>query len=295
MPKTSFIDWIKTHKLTVLLILIIGVLIIKPKAQTALLEKSAISSAPMRLPATGGDGSPELVARDAAYSSNEMVAERKLVTTTSLSLKVEDVAQTIEQITDLANANQGFLVSSNLESPEEGTSGSITVRVKTEQLPVFLQATKELSLKVVSEYVSGRDITEQYTDIDERLRLLNSTKSKFETILNSATAVTDMVEVQRELLNLQTQIESLEGQLKYLNQSSDYSLVTIYLATDELALPYAPAQTWSAKTIFKQAVRSLIITSRGLANLGIWLVVYSPILIIGGGIYWLIKKKLKKS
>lgn len=295
MPKTSFIDWIKTHKLTVLLILIIGVLIIKPKAQTALLEKSAISSAPMRLPATGGDGSPELVARDAAYSSNEMVAERKLVTTTSLSLKVEDVAQTIEQITDLANANQGFLVSSNLESPEEGTSGSITVRVKTEQLPVFLQATKELSLKVVSEYVSGRDITEQYTDIDERLRLLNSTKSKFETILNSATAVTDMVEVQRELLNLQTQIESLEGQLKYLNQSSDYSLVTIYLATDELALPYAPAQTWSAKTIFKQAVKSLIITSRGLANLGIWLVVYSPILIIGGGIYWLIKKKLKKS
>ncbi|MBD3250525.1 MAG: DUF4349 domain-containing protein, partial [Candidatus Pacebacteria bacterium] len=170
-------------------------------------------------------------------------------------------------------------VDSNLTKPEEAASGTIRVRVNSAKLDQFLSETKELGVKVVSQYTSGQDITEQYEDLDERLRILEQTKSKFEAILSSATEVDDMLQVQRELLQIQRQIDNLKGRKEALQKRVDLSLVTVHLATDELALPYAPDQSWRPNLVFKNAVRSLVRTSRGMVNLAIWLVVYAP--------YWL--------
>ena len=238
---------------------------------------------------------PEMGARydeDSAVVGGGYGADKRMVVTdTSLSIKVDDVAQTLDQINKLTTTHQGFMVNQNINQPEEGASGYISVRVKSSELSKFLADVRNLGVKVVSENVSGSDITQQYTNIEERLRVLNTTKDKFEEILRSAYSVNDMLEVQRELLNLQTQIDRLEGQRRYLAESADYSLVSVYLATDEMALPYAPAESWSAKLVFRQAVRSLVLTGRGLAEVGIWAVVYSPIWLVGLGVVMVVRKK----
>jgi len=77
--------------------------------------------------------------------------------------------------------------------------------------------------------------------------------------------------------NLQSQIDSLKGQEQYLEKNAQNAKITVYLASDELALPYTPAKPWRPEAIFKQAVRSLVGTLRGLGTLFIWLVVYSII------------------
>jgi len=109
------------------------------------------------------------------------------------------------------------------------------------------------------------------------LETLYKTKAKFEEILDKADKVQDILQVQRELTNLQAKIDQLKGRKQYLEKTARLAKVTVYLSTDEWALPYQPAEAFRPQVIFKQAVRSLIKTLRGVAKLLIWIVVYLPV------------------
>ncbi|PJE66634.1 hypothetical protein COU93_03235, partial [Candidatus Shapirobacteria bacterium CG10_big_fil_rev_8_21_14_0_10_36_6] len=87
-------------------------------------------------------------------------------------------------------------------------------------------------------------------------------------------------------------INSVKGQQKYFEQSAKLSKITIYLSTDDLALPYAPTNEWRPAVVFKEAVRSLINNIRGLGNILIWVVVFSPLWIPAIFVIRFAKKKL---
>jgi hypothetical protein len=235
-----------------------------------------------------------------AYLPNNQPApsedpNRLVITDTSLSLLVKDVSATITGIQSTATSLGGFLVDSNLSKPESAASGSITVRIPSDKLPEALSAFKDFAVKIVSESVYGSDVTDSYTDLSARLEVLTKTKAKFEQILDQAVTVPDLLQVQRELTNLQAQIDNLKGQQKYYEQSAKLSKITVYLSTDELSLPYAPTNAWRPAVIFKTAVRSLVGTARSLGSALIWLAVYSPIILFAGIIYVRFIKKKKQN
>lgn len=223
------------------------------------------------------------------------VKERLVIKESTLSLLVKKVNETQKLISQKAQELGGYFVQSNISHPQEkeAASGSITVRIPQEKLEEALDYFRSLAVKVVSENLSGWDITDEYVDIEARLATFNKTKLKFEEILAKAERVEEILQVQRELVNLQEQIDSLKGRQEYLEKNAQMSRVTVYLSTDELALPYTPAETWRPKVIFKQAVRSLIKTGRKIGTAVIWLGVYSvlwlPLLIIY--LFWRKKKK----
>lgn len=185
------------------------------------------------------------------------------------------------------------MVNSHLSKPEESANGTITVRVPEEKLTEALEAFRRAGLRVVDENVSGRDITDQYVDLEARLATLNKTKAKFEEILDKATQVQDLLNVQRELINLQSQIDSIKGQQQYLSQSAKLSKITVYLSTDEFSLPYSPADPWRPNVVFKLAVRSLVTNLRNIGSAIIWIGVYSPVWVPISLIAWFLTKKNK--
>ncbi len=210
-------------------------------------------------------------------STEEKQADRMVVKNTQLSLVAEDVSQVIANIEEKTSELSGFVVNSELFQPEEGASGSIVVRVPTEKRDEALDSFKSLGIRVVSENVQGRDVTDAYQDTQARLEVLEKTKAKLESLLDQSNQVSDILEVQTELTNVQAKIDRLKGQEKYLQESSELTKITIYVSTDELALPYTPQDAWSAKNVFKTAVRSFILTLRSIAGLLIWVVVFAPI------------------
>lgn len=216
---------------------------------------------------------------------------RMVIKDTSLSLKVKDVAHTVSEVERISVSLGGHLVNSHVSVPEGASTGTISVRVPSERRADALTQFKGLAVKVVSESVSGTDVTDQYVDYEERLRVLESTKAKFEAILEEARTVSEMLNVQRELLNLQSQIDQIKGQQQYLSQSAKLSHITLYVSTDELALPFSPDQPWRPAVVFKTAVRSLVMHLRGLASLLIWAVVYSPVWLTGLVLLYILRKK----
>lgn len=241
---------------------------------------------------------PELnapsISRKASQVAPSDSPNRLVITDTSLSLHVKDVSQSINSIQQETQKLGGFLVNSHLSKPEFAASGNITVRIPSDKLPQALEVFRTLAVKVVSESVVGTDVTDQYEDIGARLEVLYKTKTKFESIMDQAVKVTDLLEVQRELISLQSQIDSLIGQQEYYKKSANLSKVVIYLSTDDLSLPYAPTGQWRPLVVFKTAIRSLLTTLRGLGNLTIWLAVYSVIIVPLYLLARYIKKKVTK-
>jgi len=203
--------------------------------------------------------------------------ERMVVRSSNLSIKVKDVEGSIKEIDSLAGQHGGFLVNSNLNKYDSKSNGTIQVRIDSSKLDSFLESVKGLGVKVVSENVSGRDITDQFTDLEERLRIVTKTKTKFEGIFDQATKVQEMLNVQREILNIQRQIDSIKGQIKYMEKTSSLSMVSIHLSTDELELPISGKDSWRPSVIFREATRSLVELLRSVAEKAIWMVVFTPI------------------
>jgi len=219
---------------------------------------------------------------------------RLVIQDTNLSLVVKDVSGVISQIESTAKSFGGYLVNSYLSKPETAASGNIIIRVPEAKRSEVLAALKSFAVKVVSESVSGTDVTDQYVDLQANLDILNKTKAKFEEISAKAYTVNDLLEVNRELINVQSQIDSIKGQQKYYEQSAKLSKITVYLSTDELALPYAPTNEWRPTVILKSAVRSLVSLFRSLGTLIIWLVVFLPVIIPAIFLYRWFRNKNKK-
>ncbi len=202
---------------------------------------------------------------------------RMVVAQTDLSLVVNDVRQAADAIAQKTETIGGFMVSRSLSQPEEAPYGYISLRVPAEKAEEAIGHFRGLAIKVVSENVSADDVTDQYEDIDKKLTTLEQTKLRLEEIMDQATEINDILSAQREIINLQNQIDSLIGRQEYLEKTAQFSLITIHLSTDELALPYQPTETFRPLVIFRQALRSMILTMRDFAGALIWLGVYGAI------------------
>jgi len=170
----------------------------------------------------------------------------------------------------------------------------VVVRVPAKSLKATLDYFRSLSIKVSSENLFGTDVTDQYVDIQARLDTLNKTKAKFEEILVKADKVTDILEVQRQIIYIQDQIDSLKGQQQYLEKTAELAKITLYLSTDEFSLPYAPSAPFRPAVIFKYAVRSLVGTLRGIVQALIWIGVYSVIMVPVLLVVYFVRRKIKR-
>lgn len=284
--------WIREHKLATLLIAVLAFVLLKDNvigsysvnryanvgsafgsskgavydmAPGAMMQESIGTSykAPVA-PITGG-------------SSANPSAKRMVSLTAYLSMVVKDIREASNAMVALAEQAGGYMVNSSISNPEGNGTATLTVRVLSSKIREVLESYKKLGIKVVSENINGSDITDQYQDIGERLRVLVDTKAKFEAMLKTSTDVQDSLSVLREVQQLQYQIDSLKGQEKYLAGSAQYSIITITISKDEYELPYAPEESWSAEVVFKTAVRDLIRTLRSVAERVIWVAVYAVI------------------
>lgn len=291
------INWLKKHWSQIILVLIILFILIRSNllgrsSTTSLYSSSYGDVADYSFkPLSSSPISEALMPKSSRQVAPSSSTDRLVIQDTSLSLQVKDVGQVITDIESATKNLGGFLVNYRLSRPETATSGSIVVRIPEDKRSEALVAFKKMAVKTVSESVVGTDVTDQYVDLQAQLSVLTTTKQKFESILNQATAITDLLNVQRELINLQSQIDSVKGQQKYYEQSAKLSKITINLSTDELALPYAPTNEWRPTVIFKQAVRSMVSSLRGLGSLAIWSFAYLPIIIPASIIYWLIRRR----
>jgi PKD repeat protein len=165
----------------------------------------------------------------AGGNQSSLPADRMVVRTGNVELVVSDVAKTLDNITAIANDNGGYVVTSQKWKDGERNIGSISIRVLAENYDKAVAAMRGLAMSVISESSSSQDVTQEYTDLDSQLKNLQATEAQLLKIMETATKTEDVLSVQRELTNVQGQIEQAKGRMQYLQRTSSTSLIQVKL------------------------------------------------------------------
>lgn len=300
-------SWISRNKLVTLLLIILGFILLRSMIGSfvgmslfgapGFREKSGLAlpeSASMGRIAEPGLTTPDLYL-PVDYAPQPDVKDRLVIQESNLSLLVSDVVTVKDRIIEFAQGSGGYMVTSNVASPQDQPTATVVVRIPSARLKEALEFFHSLSIKVVSENLSGADVTDQYVDVEKRIAILVNTMVRFEAILAEAREVSDIVNLNQQIINIQSQIDSLKGQQEALKQNASLAKITIYVSTDEIALPYAPSETFRPGVIFKLAVRSLVGVLRQIAAGVIWVGVYGVIWVPVGLVVIGVYKRMKKS
>jgi len=214
----------------------------------------------------------------AVYSGEPVSQERLVIRNANLTLVVQDPTASVETISRMAEEMGGFIVSSNLYKTALGagnvtvTQGTLTIRVPADRLDEALQTIKAGALEVRSENISGEDVTQQYVDLQSRLRNLEAAEEQLQEIMGSATTTEDVMMVYNQLVQVRGEIETVKGQMQYFEQSAKLSAITLELIPDAAAQPLQIAG-WRPQGTAKAAVEALIRALQFLADAAIWAVI----------------------
>jgi hypothetical protein len=232
--------------------------------------------------------------------SGEMAnpVERMVIYNADLRIAVEDPESAMQSIIKLTEDAGGFVVSSNL-SKTYVESGSlprvyITVRVPSGRLDSIMESIKGLtpnpSEDVISENVSGQDVTAEYTDLQSRLRNLEAAEEALVKLMDEAKDPQDVLDIFGELTYYRGEIEIVKGRMKYLEESAALSAISVEIVAKQSLQPITIAG-WEPKGTIKSAVEALINTGQFLADAAIWFGIFClPFLIpLSIGVYFLVK------
>jgi hypothetical protein len=231
-------------------------------------------------PATGESGSEQ--------------TQRIVIKSATLSITVKSVSEKVVSISTLAEGMGGWVVTSTVRGNDEQRFGSIAIRIPAEQFNAALESIKSDVEEVDSEQINGEDVTDEFTDLQSRLRNLQAAESQMQTFLEDAQDTDEVLKVYNELVSLREDIEVAQGRINLLQDSASFSSITVTLSEsfeddqddDENDDPWKPGETISS------AFSSLVVALRGVVDIAIWLLIFAAPLALVVGIPSLIGWRL---
>lgn len=220
--------------------------------------------------------------------------DRKIIRNARLTVEVADTEDGRTNAEIVLKEVGGSVTNMHSWEVRPGVLGyNLTMRVPAENLDATMIALAELGVKK-SESLSMRDITASYQDAEGRLNNLRARRDRLRDMMDRETdKLADVLAIDRELANVQTEIERLERTQKGRDTDVAYSTLNLTIQPEpqvgDVQNPH-----WSPERSWKKAVNQLIEKLQGLADLGIEVIVFAPlwipVLLIVWGV-WRWKKK----
>lgn len=211
---------------------------------------------------------------------SQEIIERKLIRTGTLNLEVSSLEDGADAVAAWVLKYNGYVSNSNQYS----NSSYFVVRIPAELFDDAMNSFAGLG-KVQSRSVQADDVTDSYYDLKTRLETKKLLREKYNQYLKKAENVKDLMEIERNLNDVISEIESMEGRLKLLTNQIDYSTINIYLTAESPA--YSPSYSVH-KIDFKEIGYNIVNFIICLFKLVIYIIVYGvPVLALLFLFYWL--------
>jgi hypothetical protein len=153
--------------------------------------------------------------------------QRMIIYNANVSLEVEEATVTHGQLQQIAMRYNGYVVTSNIWNfDDEFSDGFVSLRVEATYLETVLAQIAELG-QVTNQNIYSEDVTMAFIDITGRLQQYRTQEGRLLEIMERADTVYDLITVERELTRLRNQIESLEGQIRFFEQRTALSTITV--------------------------------------------------------------------
>ena len=210
-------------------------------------------------------------------------APRMIVRNATMSIVVADTAKAVDSVTGAIESLGGYVVGSEVWREGELLRARLTLRVPSAKLTPALAAIRKTSRRVEHETVGSEDVTQEFVDLESRLRNLEATENELRellvTVRRNVRKASDILEVHHQLVTIRGEIEVTKGRLQHLSASAAMSKIDLEVVPDAVTRPVAE-ETWEPLVVVKDASRALLAALRGMASAAIWIVIY--LLPVGG-------------
>ncbi|MGI9055064.1 MAG: DUF4349 domain-containing protein [Pyrinomonadaceae bacterium] len=208
--------------------------------------RSDKATAPSSVANTGGGGggrqeeqplTTQQVSLDQAANTQTQptITERKIIRNADLKLETNSPEEAQQKITQIAESKNGFVIETNQSSSNAKITTrdvvNMTIRIPAAKFDEAIAEIRATGSRVIEEIVKGQDVTEEFIDIEARLKTQLALEQQFLEIMKRATTVADALNVQRELAQVRGEIEKIEGRKRFLENQSSLSTIKIGLQT----------------------------------------------------------------
>jgi len=238
------------------------------------------------------------LAQASAVQASTQAADRKIIRNADLTIETEAPSEGLRQITSIAEMNGGFVVTSDFKhndgGPQTRPTQTVTVvaRVPASQFARALDQIRSVGARVISEKISGQDVSEEYLDLEAHIRTKKALEAQFLEIMKQARKVSDALEVQSQLADVRTEIERLEGRRRFLENQSAMSTITISL---QMPTPVVAVTTGGFSHSIKQAFGDAVDIAVSIVLTVIQaVIVLFPVVILIGLPGWLVFRVIRR-
>lgn len=208
---------------------------------------------------------------------SELFAERMVVYTARLGLKVDDVDASLEEIKLIMVIHGGFISSVNTRDDR----GSVAIRVPQSRFHDAIADIEGLG-EVTTRDLQGEDVSEEYVDLGAQLTTLQHQENRLYEIMEMGVNVEEVLKVERELERVRGKIESIQGRMNYLDSRVELSTITVSLfeeeEIEEVIQAWFPHMDWGAPV--RTGLSTLFTITQGMITM---VIVIGPFIVVGYG------------
>ena len=167
-----------------------------------------------------------------SVSTNLDAVKRKVISVASISIEVEFVQEKVTEIREISEMLGGFVEHMSTYGGSDRYRANMTVRIPQDQ---FLTALDRISVlgKVQSQNLGNEDVTEEFIDIEARLKSSLLEEKSILSLLDKAEKLSEILTIERELSRVRSEIERLQGKLNFLNRRVDLATINVALFSPE--------------------------------------------------------------
>jgi len=210
------------------------------------------------------------------------VQDQMVIYQADLQLRVKEFDQTVRTLEEKVIKYGGYITESNVSKEgNEQVSGSIKIRIPQKQFQAFLHEAESQAAEVLQRNITGQDVTEEYVDLESRLKSKRVVEERLTTFMKSAVKTEDLLKISADLAVVQEEIEAIEGKMKFLENQTSLSTVNITLYEKKVVIPTIDKDklnTWEKTK--KQFMKSINMLLFGLSGLVVFIIGNLPALAI---------------
>ena len=161
------------------------------------------------------------------YSKKSIINKKKIIKDGNISVKTNDINASKKGINDLLKKLNAYFESEDLQNNDQSISYNLKIRMPAENFEKLISTLENGEDEIKSKSIQARDVTEEYVDIETRLKNKREYLKKYKELLFKASTIKDILAIEENVRTLHEEIESKEGRLKYLNDQISFSTLNL--------------------------------------------------------------------
>jgi len=159
-----------------------------------------------------------------AVPGTEPTFDRKVIRSGEIAVEVEKFDDAARRLLSIAEAAGGFIADSAYDESGGVPRGTFVVRVPANRFGDAVRQVEQLGT-VQRRHITGQDVTEEFIDLDARVRNLERQEARLLTFMDRATKIPDLMAVQQEVSRVRGEIERLRGRMRFLANRVDLATI----------------------------------------------------------------------